>query len=412
VSLTRSRCARLVVTATLVLAAASCSGDDSSDDVTPGEPDEQWSGPAPTDDEMSEDDVAELDRRAAEGIANSDGDLPGMWVGVWSSERGSYVGAYGDAIVEQAAATPEDHARIGGLTMTFTATAVLREVDAGELALDDTVADHLPDLAEEHDDLAAITVEQLLGMTSGLPDYASAGWFLAEVVDDPARVWSAGEIIDEVVARGGLEEPGTPRYSTTNYLVLGAIVSAVTGAEVDRVLTTMATDAGLDQTALPPRTDDGLVAPAAHGYVNAAGNRDLTDVIGDAGDAPPVGTDVTRWDLSWAGAGGQMYSTVADLGAWAADGLGSTELTNATVDERLDTTDVPGAGAYGLGIIDFGNGWIGHTGQVIGWSALAAYNVRTGEVFVGLVNETSALPALAGVVAYEFPDLAEGLFPG
>jgi D-alanyl-D-alanine carboxypeptidase len=215
-----------------------------------------------------------------------------------------------------------------------------------------------------------------------------------------------------VIAQGGIEAPGTPLYSTTNYLVLGAVLSAVTGVKVDRSLTAMAGDAGLDDTALPPRAEDALAAPAAHGYVNAAGNRDLAEVIGDAGTAPRPGTDVTRWNMSWAGTAGQMYSTVADLGAWAADGLGSAELTNAMVDERLDTKDVPGAGAYGLGIIDFGNGWIGHTGQVIGWAALAAYNVRSGDVFVGMVNETSALPALAGVVSYEFPDLAEGLFPG
>lgn len=37
--------------------------------------------------------MAELDRRAEKGIANSNGDLPGMWVGVWSSARGHHVGA-------------------------------------------------------------------------------------------------------------------------------------------------------------------------------------------------------------------------------------------------------------------------------------------------------------------------------
>lgn len=91
--LARSRCARVAVAATLVLGAASCSGDDPSDDVTPGEPGGRWSAPAPTDDAMAEDDVAELDRRAEKGMANSNGDLPGMWVGVWSSARGHHVGA-------------------------------------------------------------------------------------------------------------------------------------------------------------------------------------------------------------------------------------------------------------------------------------------------------------------------------
>jgi D-alanyl-D-alanine carboxypeptidase len=124
--------------------------------------------------------------------------------------------------------------------------------------------------------------------------------------------------------------------------------------------------------------------------------------------AEPVG-DVTDWSASWGGAGGSMYSTIDDLGTWAASGFGSTLLSKATVAKRLTTTAVPDVGKYGLGIIDFGGGWIGHTGQIIGWESFAFYNTRTGATVAAGVNETgSGLVALA-VIGQLYPDLAAAL---
>jgi len=31
-------------------------------------------------------------------------------------------------------------------------------------------------------------------------------------------------------------------------------------------------------------------------------------------------------------------------------------------------------GSYGLGIIDPGNGWIGHSGQGVGWGSIVLYD--------------------------------------
>ena len=106
-----------------------------------------------------------------------------------------------------------------------------------------------------------------------------------------------------------------------------------------------------------------------------------------------------------------MYSTVADMGAWAATGLGTALVPADLGEQRLETQPIP-QGDYGLGIFDYGSGWMGHTGQLIGWESLVAYNRDTGAVFVGMVNETgslvSAFPVLGGV----FPELLEGLIPG
>lgn len=65
---------------------------------------------------------------------------------------------------------------------------------------------------------------------------------------------------------------------------------------------------------------------------------------------------------------------------------------------------IPGE-RYGLGVTDFGHGWIGHTGQTMGWEALVIYNRETGSAFTAIVNDTGDLSETAAVVAYELPDL-------
>jgi D-alanyl-D-alanine carboxypeptidase len=355
---------------------------------------------------MSAADAQAIDDAAAAALAAAP-DLPGMWIGVWDPEKGVHIGAYGDAVAGQTAATPEDHSRIGSVTKTFTATAVLEQVAGGELALDETIEEVLPDLAETYPDLAPITVEQLLAMRSGIPDYANTGAVTGPVVEDPTKVWTVDEIIATTLEEEPLQPPGTPGYSTTNYLILGEMLEAVTGEPVEQVINGVAEEAGLSDTALQEPEETQMPDPSSHGYLNDPGVQSLAE----AGITAEPGQDVTDWTVSWGQAGGGMYSTVADMGTWAATGLGNTLLPADLGDQRLQTQPIP-EGDYGLGIFDWGNGWIGHTGQLIGWESLVAYNTDTGAVFVGMVNETGSLTAAIGVAYAVFPDLVEGLVSG
>jgi len=180
---------------------------------------DQWSGPAPPTKEMSAADAEAIDAATASAL-EANADLPAMWVGIWDPAKGVRIAAYGDAAAGEAAATAEDHSRIGSVTKTFTATAVLEQVAASELSLDDTIEDVLPDLAGQYPDLAPITVGQLLAMRSGIPDYANTGAVTGPVVEDPTKVWTVDEIIATTLEQEPLEAPGTAGYSTTNYLIL------------------------------------------------------------------------------------------------------------------------------------------------------------------------------------------------
>jgi hypothetical protein len=105
---------------------------------------------------------------------------------------------------------------------------------------------------------------------------------------------------------------------------------------------------------------------------------------------------------------------VTDLGSWAGTGLGTALLPVDLGEQHLQSTEIAADTSgtntirYGLGIMDFGIGWIGHTGQLIGWESIVLYNAITGTAFVGMVNETGSLTAPILVALSVFPELAEG----
>jgi D-alanyl-D-alanine carboxypeptidase len=364
----------------------------------------RWQGAAPTTTKMSAEDAAIVDQLAKAGLDSSAGQLPAMWIGVWDPAKGYYVGAYGEAVTAGAAATVADHSRIGSVTKTFTAVAILEQVEAGKLALADTIEKVLPDMAKQYPNLAPITIEQLVAMRSGIPDYANTGIVTGKVVEDPYKVWTVDEIIAATMAEGTLQPPGTGGYSTTNYLILGEMLEKVTGKSPENVITDVAKRAGLTRSMLQNPAETKMPDPASHGYMNQPG----ADNLAQMGITVEPGQDVSDWTVSWGQAGGGMYSTLEDLKIWAASGLGNTLLPKSLGDQRLQAQPIP-EGNYGLGIFDWGNGWIGHTGQLFGWESFCAYNKDSGAVFVAIDNETASLAKTFGIMAAFFPELLQGL---
>ena len=284
--------------------------------------------------------------------------------------------------------TLDHHSRIGSVTKTFTAVAVLRLVDAGELSLDDTVADVVPDVAEQFPETADITVEHLVSMTSGLPDYANvAGSATAQAVEDPTKVWAPEELIEAALDASEVEPIGTPGYSTTNFIILGLMYEAITGETIEAGIASVAEDAGLTDTALLPADENEMPDPSTHGYIDPAGVSTLADI----GVEAEAGTDTTDWSISWGGAGGGAYSTIDDLFLWASTGSGNTLLSTELGTQRLELAPIEGDELqYGLGILQQGvDGWYGHSGQAIGWEALAFYDPETGATFTVMINSTA-----------------------
>ncbi|MFC9249570.1 serine hydrolase domain-containing protein [Streptomyces sp. NPDC057136] len=274
---------------------------------------------------------------------------------------------------------PEDRFRAGSITKTFVATVVLQLAAEGRLRLSDPVERYLPGLIRGHgNDGRRITLRSLLNHTSGLYDYTEASGVVGGV-GPSAPALTAEAAVRAAVARDPAPVRGIFAYSNTNYAVLGLVVQRITGhsyaTEIrHRVLVPLR----LDGTSLPgART--GLPEPHSRGF-----HRDR-----------PGGTlrDVTALDPRFAGAAGELVSTLADLNRFYTALLGGRLLPPAQVRALLDTRTAQGA--YGLGIypqkLSCGTTVWGHDGRIPGSYVRTATTHGGGRSLTFRVN-TDTLP--------------------
>lgn len=139
--------------------------------------------------------------------------------------------AYGNADREkQLAAGADTRFRIGSLTKQLTATAILQLVERGKLRLDASIRAYLPYYPRAGD---GITIHHLLTHTSGIPDYE-----VDEALNkDRARAHTRAEVFASFQNLPLDFKPGERfSYSSSGYLVLGAIIEKVSGATYEGYL--------------------------------------------------------------------------------------------------------------------------------------------------------------------------------
>lgn len=123
------------------------------------------------------------------------------------------------------AVSPDKPLRIGSVTKSFTALAIMQLAETGALTIDDPVSDHLPEMRNSA--AGSITLRQLLSHTSGF-----------STVQGNALHDQSGELPPTLAAlaaslgeQGTAYPPGTRwEYSNANYQILGAVVEAVSGS--------------------------------------------------------------------------------------------------------------------------------------------------------------------------------------
>ena len=388
----------VVVAATAVFATA-CS-DDGEDQ------------PAPsvelTDRPMSAEDEGAVDAAVESFIGESFG--PAVHVGIWDPAKGFLEKAYGDAVRGSTPATVDDTFRIGSISKSFTATVILLLVDDGKLSLDDTIEDAAPGLAGKYPEVADRTIEQLLGMTSGITDYLNVpDGLVKQISENPDTEWSADDLIEAGIA-GGIEPAGTEGYSTTNYILLQEIAEEITGESLpDLIQARIAKPLGLTGTELPATGSEGLPEPFTHGYLNEL----CVEEFEQAGGTATAGADTTDWNISYGQGGGSMHSNLHELGVFAASSVGSALLSDDLASRRVETTaEIGGGRSYGLGVFRVGD-WIGHSGEALGWEALALYNPETKVTMVMAVNSCAGGEInmrTIGNILYPDTGLMDGLF--
>jgi CubicO group peptidase (beta-lactamase class C family) len=181
---------------------------------------------------------------------------------------------------------------LASVTKTFTTIAVLQQVEAGLVDLDEPVATYLPDFAQNGKD--EVTIRHLLTHTGGLP-----AWL---------PLYSAYPTVEErlaaVLAVEPNAEPGeTYVYSDLSLITLGLVVEEVTGQQLDQVIA--------DGITRPLRMTDTMFNPPAH----------LVDRIAATEAQPWAGRlmirgavhDENAWSLGGVAGHAGLFSTAHDL---------------------------------------------------------------------------------------------------
>ncbi|MEO3849375.1 serine hydrolase domain-containing protein [Streptomyces sp. B8F3] len=248
----------------------------------------------------------------------------------------------------------------GSIAKPVTATAVMTLVESGAVDLDEPVRTYLPrfTLADRRA-AARITVRHLLQQTSGLPEHTGVTDRFGDRDDPYGR--GVADLADTAPRSAPGERHG---YSSANYLLLGALVEAVTGRSYEAYLRDHVLGP-LDMRGAVTTPRQAGAVPRGHGYVY--GKAVASDTHYD-----PAGT-----------AYGYLGGTVRDLARFAAAHLdggtydGTRVLTPASVAQmHRGTADSGDTQRYGLGWRDdtrnddLDTRTVWHTGGAPGYHAM------------------------------------------
>ena len=299
---------------------------------------------------------------------------PGAIVGVW---KGDFAWTRAKGLADVAAGIPMKTSyvwRIGSVTKTFTATAVLRLCDKGKLSLDDRLSRFRPDFPKAD----KITIRQLLQHSSGIFSWDEDDATREAIIKHPDRDWTMEKMIRLAADKPFYFEPGSAfHYSNVGYFLLAPIIEKAAGEGVPQVIREEITEPlNLRHTYMPdgPRYKDEVI----HGYMN--GGDTLIDTTGLRF------ADVINYDL--ANTPGGMVSTLADLKVWV-KALATGRLLSARMhEEQFRTIPNPGAkgAGYGLGVATY-RGWIGHSGGVAGSMCNVYTNPKEDTVIIQYFNK-------------------------
>jgi D-alanyl-D-alanine carboxypeptidase len=229
---------------------------------------------------------------------------------------------------------------IGSITKQFTAAAMLRLQEQGELVLDDAINTHLPGYPPNGQ---RITIQQLLSHTSGIPELtAQASYGEASEVAVPREA-----IMREVLSLPLDFAPGTQwRYSNSGYVLAGMIIERVTGLSYGTYLSSrLLGPLGLRDTSVCP--EDRSSAPYARGYGQETGKWARAIRLGQPLSLIPAGTV----DLSIASSAGAGCSTVLELLAWTEALRSGAVLSPASYRAMITPASLPDGSTapYGMG---------------------------------------------------------------
>ncbi len=287
--------------------------------------------------------------------------------------------------------SPDMLFNIASIGKNFVAILVCQLAQEGRLSLDDPLGKWLPDYPNID---KTITIRQLLNHTSGLFDWVRHPQSPYQRPFD-AIVFEEVSSPEEVVT-GLVNEPYFPpgggfHYSSTNYTLLGMIVSKATGSTAaEEIRRRFLAPLHLHHTlVLDAETRVPETMSVAHAWWDAEGDGTLDDVT----------PRPTTWIATRSPA--LMYSTAEDLARWSQAVYGGQLLDRTSLEQVLTfhrpASTAPGeplATGYGLGTEEFRLGRLamwGHLGWQFGFTSSMVYVPKRSASIVVLINDNNMM---------------------
>ena len=305
-------------------------------------------------------------------------ELPGISVTILKEGEQVYSKGFGFADLEAKKMIDPSTTRfrVGSVSKTFAASALMTLVEDNKVHLDSSVYGYVPNFPEKE---WTITPRQIAGHLSGIRHYRG-------------NEMNINRFYPSVIEKDTLlHEPGSKYlYSTHAWTLLSAVIEQAAGAPYLDYMQQSVFDP-LSMTSTHPELSDFEGVEKVSYYVrNPAGG--LTP-------APEV-------DNSWKWAGGGFISTTEDVARFLWQHAEASYLTTESLSE-LTTPQQTTRGEstnYGLGWSNRkdaqGNRLIGHTGGSVGGTTFAFMQPNSGVVVVMTTNVSSA----------SFGNLANDLF--
>jgi len=301
-------------------------------------------------------------------------ELPGISVTIFKAGEQVYSKGFGfaDIEAEKVIDPSKTRFRIGSVSKTFAASALMTLVEDNKVHLDSSIFDYLPNFPEKK---WTITPRQVAGHLSGIRHYRGDEMYIKRfypTVDEALSIFEEDTL---------LHEPGSKYfYSTHAWTLLSAVIEQTAQAPYLEYMQQSVFNP-LSMNSTHPEINDLEGVEKVSYYVR--------DSSGGLIPAPEV-------DNSWKWAGGGFISTTEDVARFLWQHAEASYLTVESLSE-LTTPQQTTSGEstnYGLGWSNRedaqGNRLIGHTGGSVGGTTFAFMQPNSEVVVVITTNVSNA----------------------
>ena len=330
--------------------------------------------------------AAQLDAYLQSQVFTEGGDpklaAPGLVLLVDTPE-GRYLNAAGVSSLEEGASMQvSDRLEIGSNSKSFTIVVLMQLQEEGVLSFNDLLSEWLPELAAKIPNGDVITLHQLAAHVSGIWDYGDP--IIRDAANNPEKLeqgYTPEELVQYAIDNGAPDfAPGEGwKYSNTGYILLGMIAEKATGQLLgdlyqERIFAPLGLQTAVLIQGVPQK---GEITTQGYWWKEDDGTR----------------LNTSKWNVSQGWAAGGIAMTAEDLLTYA-KALAAGDLFQdpdslaqmMTFNEQAITV---GGAAFGLGLIDFGDGYWGHEGQTAGFQSLWFTNPEKQITVVGLTNSAT-----------------------